>query len=317
MPAIGLTQVAVKGRTPDNPAMNDPVLRYAAFTTDPRGGNPAGVVLDASAMDEPEMRRVAAAVGYSETAFLLPSETAERSWRIRYFSPEGEVSFCGHATIATAISLAERDGPGMIQLTTSAGLVRVETVAGPGGQLTATLTSVPPRLDPVEEEDLLEALAALGWELDELDSNLPPKVAFAGASHLVLVAREHDRLAKFRYDFERLRSLMARTGWTTVHMAWAASRVEYHVRNAFPPGGVVEDPATGAAAAAFGAYLRELAVVTPPVQIQLHQGEAMGRPSLLLVDLDPGRPEVRVSGTAVNMGRLSPSLARAEAQLGI
>ena len=102
------------------------VLRYAAFTTDPRGGNPAGVVLDATGMTDEQMLATAAEVGFSETAFLVPGPDPVG---VRYFSPRAEVSFCGHATIASAVAWAERHGPGRLLFDTPAG--EVEVGAGP------------------------------------------------------------------------------------------------------------------------------------------------------------------------------------------
>src|SRR4051812_20811554 len=98
------------------------VLRYAAFTDDPSGGNPAGVVLDASGMSEEEMLAVAAEVGYSETAFVKHANGGG-DYEVRYFSPVAEVAFCGHATIATAVALPET---GSLSFHTPAGLVAVE-----------------------------------------------------------------------------------------------------------------------------------------------------------------------------------------------
>lgn len=88
------------------------VLRFAAFASGPGGGNPAGVVLDASTLTDVAMQQIAADVGYAETAFVVgsDSETDDRTLRVRYFSPGTEVPFCGHATVATAIALAERRG---------------------------------------------------------------------------------------------------------------------------------------------------------------------------------------------------------------
>src|SRR4051812_26895259 len=100
------------------------VLRYAAFTTDPAGGNPAGVVLDARGLDADAMQAIAAEVGYSETAFLTTDET-DGIRPIRYFSPKAEVPFCGHATVATAVALAERVGPGELTFSTASGNVPV------------------------------------------------------------------------------------------------------------------------------------------------------------------------------------------------
>src|SRR4051812_35815961 len=103
-------------------------LRYAAFTTDPAGGNPAGVVLDAGGLDDDAMQAIAADVGYSETAFVVPA-AAEGELDVRYFSPLAEVPFCGHATVAAAVAWAERHGLGRLALNTRAGRVDVDVVA--------------------------------------------------------------------------------------------------------------------------------------------------------------------------------------------
>ena len=268
------------------------VLRYTAFSDRPTGGNPAGVVLEAGGLSDERMLEIAAAVGYSETAFVDGDA-------IRYFSPLAEVPFCGHATIATAVALAERDGPGELVLRTRSGPVPVTTQRDETGRVTATLTSVPPRVDPVDDDDVGEVLAALRWAREDLDPALPPRVGYAGAHHLVLAASTRERLAELDYDFDRLGARMAARDWTTVQLVHRQDELRFHSRNPFPPGGVVEDPATGAAAAALGAYLRELGLVEPPATITILQGEDMGRPGRLLVDLRADRPEVDVTGTAV------------------
>jgi PhzF family phenazine biosynthesis protein len=283
------------------------ILRYAAFTTAPTGGNPAGVVLCAEGLDEETMLEIAADVGFSETAFLfaLPPEAVRddgaHHHTVRYFSPRAEVPFCGHATIATGIALAHREGPGTVVLHTRSGPVAVRT-RWEDGVLLATLTSVPPTVSPVDDADVDTALTALRWRREELDPSLPPRVAYAGARHLVLAAATRQRLAALDYDMEALGALMADRDWTTVQLVHRLGAVEFAVRDPFPPGGVYEDPATGAAAAALGGYLAELGAIVPPVRLTLHQGEEMGRPSTLLVDVpaDPGAG-VDVSGPAVPM----------------
>ncbi|MFF8401205.1 PhzF family phenazine biosynthesis protein [Streptomyces sp. NPDC015684] len=282
------------------------VLRYTAFSSNPAGGNPAGVVLDAAGLDDDAMLAIAADLGYSESAFLtVPPEDVEgrteRAYTIRYFSPKAEVSFCGHATIATAIALAERTGPGELVFATPAGTVPVE-VAAEGGTLRATLTSVAPHIEEVSDADVTEALAALDWQRSELDPAFPPRIAFAGARHLVLAAATRTRLADLAYDFARLETLMHRLDLTTVQLVWRESDTVFHVRDPFPVGGVVEDPATGAAAAAFGAYARELGLVPEQSVLTLRQGEDMGRPGELTVTLRAGDPRVRVSGAGTPIG---------------
>ncbi|WP_395758034.1 PhzF family phenazine biosynthesis protein [Streptomyces althioticus] len=283
------------------------VLRYTAFSGDPAGGNPAGVVLDASALGDGEMLAVAAELGYSESAFLTgPPEGLDgpegRTYRIRYFSPKAEVPFCGHATVAAAVAFAERQGPGPLLFATQAGPVPVEVTAAEDGTLRATLTSVEPHVEEVTDADLAEALAALDWPAADLDPAFPPRVAYAGARHLVLAAATRARLADLDYDFARLEALMHRLDLTTVQLVWRESPTLFHVRDPFPVGGVVEDPATGAAAAAFGGYARELGLVPEDAVLTLRQGEDLGRPGELTVTLRAGDPRVRVSGAGVRIG---------------
>ncbi|MFG3547391.1 PhzF family phenazine biosynthesis isomerase [Streptomyces sp. NPDC047725] len=275
------------------------ILRYAAFTPDPAGGNPAGVVLDAAGLDDAGMLAIAAEVGYSETAFVTAGDERLRRFRVRYFSPLAEVAFCGHATVALSVALAERLGPGDLVLDTPAGEIRVATAADGTGALRATLTSVPTRSRPARPEELDAALGALRWRAGDLDPALPAHVAFGGNDHLVLAAASRARLADLDYDFDGLAEVMRRHGWTTVDLVWRESPERYHARNPFPVGGVVEDPATGAAAAAFGGYLRELGLVERPGTIAIRQGEDMGRPSDLLIEVAPRDARVRVGGRAV------------------
>ncbi|MFC8431265.1 PhzF family phenazine biosynthesis isomerase [Streptomyces sp. NPDC057253] len=282
------------------------VLRYTAFSSTPEGGNPAGVVLDASALDDDAMLAIAAELGYSESAFLTapPRDLdgpAGRTYTIRYFSPKAEVPFCGHATVATAVALAERIGPGELLFATPAGSVPV-SVAEEGGTVRATLTSVEPHVEEIADADLAEALAALDWPAGDLDPAFPPRIAFAGARHLVLAAATRSRLAELAYDFARLEALMHRLDLTTVQLVWRESAGVFHVRDPFPVGGVVEDPATGAAAAAFGAYARELGLVPEDAVLTLRQGEDLGRPGELTVTLRAGDPRVRVSGAGARIG---------------
>ncbi|RKE18260.1 PhzF family phenazine biosynthesis protein [Streptomyces sp. TLI_171] len=274
-------------------------LRYAAFTTDPAGGNPAGVVLDAAGLTDGQQLDVAARLGYSETAFLTAVPGAERNWTVRYFSPLAEVPFCGHATIAAAVALGERHGAGELLFETKAGPVPVEVTAVADG-FSATLTSVPSSVEDAAPQDVAEALALLGWRPEDLDGRFPPRIGYAGARHLVLAAGTRERLAALDYDFDGLAALMRRLDLTTVQLVWEEDGATFHVRDPFPVGGIVEDPATGAAAAAFGAYLRRLRGLGT-ARLTLHQGEDLGRPGVLTVDLLDGDPRIRVTGRAVRI----------------
>ena len=274
------------------------VQRYAAFTTDPAGGNPAGVVLDADDLGESDMQRIATEVGYSETAFVLRAGQTGNDLGLRFFSPLAEVAFCGHATIATSVALVASGAQGPFRFATEAGPVTVATTRE-AGAVQAQLRSVPGHSVPVSPGVLLEALAALGWPVDDLDPDYPPHVAFAGNDHLVVATRTRERLAALDYDVSRLREICEREGWTTLQLFWPEDESTIHARNPFPVGGVVEDPATGAAAAALGAYLRETGRVPEPRVVTILQGVDMGRPSTLTMAMDPDDPTITVSGTAV------------------
>ena len=262
------------------------VLRYSAFTEDPAGGNPAGVVFDATGLADDEMLAIAAKVGYSETAFVLPR--GGREFDVRYFSPKAEVPFCGHATIATAVALAERIGDGQLTFHTPAGEITIETADG-----TASLTSVPTSTSEADPDLNGRALEALGY--GEIGDG-PVHVGFGGARHLLIPLKDREQLANLDYDFDALRDLMLAHDLTTVHLFWRESADLVHARDPFPVGGVVEDAATGAAAAAFGGYLRDL---EGPQRFVISQGEDMGRPSRLEVDATREDRRVTVTGAAV------------------
>lgn len=273
------------------------VLRYAAFTLGGEGGNPAGVVLDATDLDEAEMQRIAAEVGYSETAFLRHRPDEPNVYDVRYFAPTQEVPFCGHATLASAVALAEREPAAEMVFHTAAGLVTINTEESHAG-LVAELTSVAPRVVEPPEGLVDRCLGALHWSAEDLDPDYPPRLANAGAEHLVLVVRTHRRLIDLDYDFEALAELMAEHALVTLQLVWPKSKRKYYARNPFPPGGMVEDPATGGAAAAFGGYLRDLGLIGHTASFTIRQGAEMGRASLIEVSVMEGEPGVRVRGLA-------------------
>jgi len=274
---------------------NGKLHRLSAFTNDPAGGNPAGVWVGNELPDAATMQRIAADVGASETAFVAPATGTDRE--VRYFSPELEISFCGHATIATGVVLGTTEGEGTYRLATSIGEVPV-TARIRNGKAEASLVSVDTQHKSVPGELLDEALTALGWSGDDLDRSIAPAVAYAGAWHLVLAVAKADRLADLDYDFEKLKALMLRENLTTLQLVWREEEFLFHSRNPFPIGGIVEDPATGAAAAALGGYLRDAGIISTPATFHIRQGEAMGRPSRITVDV-PESGGIKVTGSAV------------------
>lgn len=273
------------------------LYRLAAFADAPGGGNPAGVWVGDALPEPAGMQRIAADVGYSETAFLAPTDGRRRT--IRYYSPQAEVTFCGHATIASGVVLGRHDGAGGYELDSAAGAISLD-VRDQDGAWLVTLRSVEPRAKAVSDTLLQEILATFGWTSDVLDDVIRPAMAFAGAWHMVLPLRERTTLAGLDYDFEALRSLMLRENLTTMQVVYRESSELFHSRNPFPVGGVVEDAATGASAAALGGYLRSSGHIRVPSRFTILQGHDMGRPSRLLVDV-PAAGGILVTGSAVDI----------------
>ena len=279
------------------------LLRLAAFTTDPTGGNPAGVWIGDTLPTPDEMQRIAGEVGYSETAFLVPDDARGTGrLRVRYFSPAKEIDFCGHATIASGVALAERGWPASMALQTNDGVVDLDIDRDAEGRYRSTLTSVEPWVRELPGGVLDRLLELLDWRRDELDPALPPMLAYAGVRHPIIAVRDLATLGRMAYDFEPMRALMLEHDLTTIQLIWREGPLRFRARDPFAAGGVVEDPATGAAAAALGAYLRELGEITAPATFEIVQGVEMGRPSLLTVSIVEADPRVRVAGTAVPIG---------------
>ncbi len=269
------------------------VQRLAAFAHGEVGGNPAGIVIADELPDASTMQRVAAEVGFSETAFAMPH--GDR-WRVRYWSPEAEVPFCGHATIALGAALAMRHGDGVFALDLRDAAITVEGRREGSGHA-AALQSPPTRSDPVDTGSLDEALVLFGLARSDLDDRIPPAVVDAGARHLALMLKERATLAAMSYDFARGRALMRREDWGTVLLGHAHGPRRFSTRNAFAWGGVYEDPATGAASAALAGYLRDLGWPHDG-SVAIDQGDDMGVPSRIRVDIPIERgSSVRVAGT--------------------
>lgn len=298
--------------TPDLPPPG--VLRYTAFPApiaasasavenSHLGGNPAGVVLNAAGLTDAEMQGIASDVGYSETAFITETtasspETGDSRRSIRYFSPDAEVPFCGHATIATAVALAERAGTGHFTFDTSIGPVVIHTSAE-AGHIVAAFTSVVPQINALEPAVRQGLLALLGLVDADLDERYPLLTVYAGNWHPLIFVRDLATFDALTFDPLTARQMMDAEGWAgTISVLHAVNEREFEARNIFPVGAITEDPATGSAAASLGGYLRERGMLAPPARVQIHQGRHVNRPSLLTVDI-PVSGGIVVSGTAL------------------
>lgn len=238
------------------------------------------------------MQALAAELGYSETVFAAP---VPGGWRVRYFAPTMEVPFCGHATIALGAALARQAGGGMHRLLLNEAEITVEG-KHECGRVIATLVSPPTSHETAPPALVRKALALFDYAPEDLDPRLPPALIGAGARHLLLALSSRERLAAMAYELTAGATLMRDAGLVTIMLVQAESPHRFHARNAFAAGGVAEDPATGAAAAAFAGYLRALGWPHGGA-IEILQGQDMGMPSLLRAEIPPGvGTGIRVSG---------------------
>ncbi|MFB7891874.1 PhzF family phenazine biosynthesis protein [Microbacterium sp. NPDC056044] len=276
------------------------IQRWTAFSSDPAGGNPAGVVLDAEGLTDAAMLGIAADLGYAETAFVNAARNGDGR-KIRYFSPLAEVPFCGHATVAAAAAIAETGGDGAISFETPVGVVDIVIATDADGRR-VSFTSVEPDIAPLPAEALADVLGAIGLSEQDLHPDFRPVQAFGGNWHPLVVLADRDVFDGFTIDPERARAVLDARDWpATMIVLWPESAGRWHARNVFPVGPIIEDPATGAAAAATGGYLRATDVVKTPGRVVILQGSHVGRPSELTVDIAETGGIV-VSGAAARIG---------------
>ncbi len=257
------------------------IKKLSAFTHHGKGGNPAGVMLLEKALDEQQMQRIAAEVGYSETAFAYGHD---HDWRVRYFAPTMEVPFCGHATIALGYALGERHGVGEYKLSLNHTNITVEYFKDALGNGMVTLASPETHIRKANDEDISAIFHEFGIAEKDLDNAFEITIAHGGADHMVIGLNDRLRLSQIGYHFGRVKALMDKMGLITICFFYCESKERIHTRNMFASGGVYEDPATGAASAALIGYLRDIEWLSSN-NVEIIQGEDMGRLSKIFANI--------------------------------
>ncbi|QLC33813.1 PhzF family phenazine biosynthesis protein [Halarchaeum sp. CBA1220] len=267
-----------------------------AFTDRPLTGNAAGVVPDADELSDAQMQAVARELAVSETAFVTDSDDADR--RLRYFTPTTEVDLCGHATVATHAHLHEAGvlEAGTHTVETTVGVLDVELTDDGVVWMTQRDPSVR-RLPNLEEESVADAL---GIEAMSFVDELPLAVADTGLPFLVVGLDYLSTLGEVDPEDAAIRDLCQRVGAKGVY-AFTFDTLEreasLHGRAFCAPVGIHEDPVTGTASGAVGAYLDEVAAFGTdfPDELVCEQGHYVERPGEVRVRVDD---DVRVGGTA-------------------
>jgi len=270
-----------------------------AFTEDPLAGNPAGVVPDAEGLSEEQMQAIARELSVSETAFLQPSGPADR--KVRYFTPTEEVDLCGHATIGSHVYLREtRDlSAGEHTLETNVGVLDVEI--DEDGVVWMTQDSPEFREVDLEHDRVADALGIDGVALRELEIDLPLAVASTGLPFLVVPATYFRQVSGADPDPAAIEALCEEVGATGLYLFTfdaLSPDATLHGRMFAPGAGVPEDPVTGTASGAVGAYLRRTDAFGGdlPDELLLEQGHVLDRPGEVRVEVGE---EIRVGGAGV------------------
>ena len=291
------------------------IKQIDAFTESPFQGNPAGVVLRAAGLKSGQMQKIAKEMNLSETAFVVKRRNRQ-FFAVRFFTPEREVDLCGHATIATFYALAET---GEIQPSIPYAEVLQETKAGllpvriffkqkhPRmilmGQAAPLFQNA--RVDP-------KTIAkVLGIKTSSLDLQTGPiEKAFTGLWHLIVPMKNRISIDQAKPHYRELEELNRRLGVTTTHLFTLDSGrrgITSYTRDFAPAAGVDEDPVTGTANGALGAYLvknRLIALSSPELKMTIEQGNRFGRRGILSIQIshrDADISGIWVGGKAITL----------------
>lgn len=275
-----------------------------AFTDQPFGGNPAGVVLleDNTFPPEALMLQVAAELRYSETAFVRKLSPTE--YQVRYFTPKAEVELCGHATIATFSLLYQMLlAKGECLCHTRAGNLRIET----GSKVMMQMAT--PRIAGTVE-DTHEIYRALG--MTDYQPNLPVQIAYSGLPDLMIPMADVATLNGLQPDMNAISTITQKHKAVSFHVfAFGNDGYTAHVRDFAPLYGVPEESATGTANAALTHYLQQNGCIPTSGDFSFLQGEAIGRPSVVATRITTDG-NIYVGGTAYVLasGELNLDIAK-------
>jgi trans-2,3-dihydro-3-hydroxyanthranilate isomerase len=277
------------------------------FTEVAYGGNPLAVLLEAEGLTEVQMQRIAREFNLSETVFVRPPRNRGETHRLRIFTPARELPFAGHPTVGAALALAEEgwaedefvfgEGIGPVRVS-----LRQHKQRRSAWLWAAKLPELGPNPPPV---DALAALVSLR-PTDILAGQWGPAAVSAGIPYLVIPVRDAATLARAELDLNRWREIL-KDWWAdqvyVVAPADGPQGTHYRARMFAPSLGFLEDPATGAAAAALPGWLvPRLGAKDGVLTATIEQGVEMGRPSTLMIEVELSGgliTAVRVGGTAV------------------
>jgi len=288
------------------------------FTDMPFGGNPVAVVPDALGLSDRELQQIAREMNHSETVFVFPPTDSAAAAKIRIFTPTREIPFAGHPVLGTFFVLGKLDRLPLKEPITrvchecSIGVFPVELHVLKGEILRVVMSQPKPQfLGAVEQmKDLFEVATALGLSKDLITrTKLPVEVVSTGLPVLIVPVRTLTAVRSIVPDIVAINDLCARYGAEGIMVFTTVTVEEFsdvHTRMFAPSIGILEDPATGSASGALGAYLVHNGVVEvgPTTEIIAEQGYEIERPSRIVIQVesdDDAIQEVKVGGQVVMM----------------
>ncbi len=285
--------------------MKTTVYTLNAFAKEENGGNPAGVVLNADALTESQMQRIAAKVGFSETAFIQKSTAAD--FKVSFFTPTAQVDLCGHATIAALYLLAQKEilKPGRYTQETKAGLLPVEISPE---HIMVMNQNKPVFYETISKSELADSLNV---GEDCFVDTLPAQIVSTGLKDIMVPVSTLEQLLRIKPDFNKVADISKKyhvVGYhlftlETIHSSTA------HCRNLAPLYDIPEEAATGTSSGALSCYLYRHGILSEEAASHLvfEQGYSMGRPSEIFAQLviqNHQISEVRIGGTARDLHEL-------------
>jgi PhzF family phenazine biosynthesis protein len=294
--------------------MRRPCYVIDSFSASPLNGNPAGVVLDGAGLEAKAMQRIANELKHSETAFPLPSREPTAALHLRWFTPESEVAFCGHATLAAFHVLVEEarrirvpeSGVTRTAFTCKSGKLAVE-LSREQGRLRILIETPASKFEPAQVP--AELLTALGLVPEALDPKIAPQKSAILEGNLYLAVRDRDALARCKPDAGVLTALGKQLGVAgfVVYTLNPRAGVDAALRCFFPGYGILEDPVTGSAAGQLGALIQAALPEIMPRRLAFTQGDEMGRPGVVEVEVrpeaEPGKVRGWIGGRAITILR--------------
>ncbi len=291
--------------------MEVPFRIVDVFTPRPLAGNQLCVVPDPVELDHGEMLALAQEIGFSETTFVTHSGGDRYAMRI--FTPDEELPFAGHPTLGTAfVMVSEGRVTSPATQVVAAGEIPVEVDVASG---VAWMTQLAPEFGPVVQDRELLARAT-GLDVADIRDDLPAQTVSTGLPPLIVPIRDLEALRRARIDQRSVAEACERSGGEELYLFALGPGDDVTARFFGPTISILEDPATGSAAGPLGAYLAEYGLAGMPGAVKVLQGEQVGRPSELHVEVTPdgGSWRVRVGGGVHVIGRGSFELERADLQ---